>query len=291
MTALSHSEGRRFKSGRTRILPARPPRGKVKYFTILLFSKMLNKTDVAILDFLTRAHAAGKPARVEEVAAALRVTQGLVSQRLRRMEREGFVARTQKAVPEGRIVHYLPLPWASVRWSSPREGAFLQWFSNGEVNWEFPLVSQVQDEAAKTTLYAFLERLRSDGMLDARRGFKPAWSKLKESDQNGLTLVLYGSTARGQARSGADVDLICFHREVRKERIARIQDLAADTSLEAPRPIQLAPVHWDDRKRQLPSQILAALEQDGFVVYDGLRDRPGGARIGIWRMTHGGRRK
>ncbi|MBI2078210.1 MAG: MarR family transcriptional regulator [Euryarchaeota archaeon] len=248
---------------------------------------MLKESDSSILRLLTDAHAAGRPLRVEEVAAALRVTPGFASQRLRRMESEGLVARTQKAVPQGRVVYYLPLPWASVRWSSPKEGMFLEWVSAGEIDWSFPLASQIPDPQARETVHSFLTKLRIDGLLDARKGFKPSWSKLRESDYQGLTIVHFGSTARGKARAGADVDLLCFHSESLRERLRRIEDQATDTTLEGRRPIQLFLVEWQKRTEKVPSWISEAVKTDGIVLYDGLRG-PRRSPVGIWRLVKTG---
>lgn len=245
---------------------------------------MLNKTDQAILLALTQGRAKGQLLRVDDVARTLKVSAGLVSQRLRRMEREGLVARTQKAVPEGRVVHYLPLAWASISWNSPTEGVFREWFSHGELDWDFPLISQVPDSDARTTVRSFLAKLEFDGLLHARHGFKPAWSKLRESDYHGLTLIAYGSTARGKARPGADVDLIGFHREHRQERLKRIEDLAAETSLEGRRSIHLALLDWDQRATKLPPWISDAIESDGKLLFDGLRQSDG-TRVGAWRLV------
>lgn len=248
---------------------------------------MLNETDFGLLRGLVAFQDPDNPSNVESLAAKLGVSPAFISQRLKRLEREGLVERRQKASKAGREVFYLPRPFYAVQWVSPAEGVALAWKTNGEMDWSFPLLSQVPDEPARLTLLALLTTLRDNDLLDAWKK-KSSWRKNAFELFRGFTIILYGSTARGEARPGADVDLLFVHGDAKPEHAERAVDLAAEVSLHAARPMQVKHLNIQ-QFAALPERIVSALKQDAVIVYDGLKTKPRGETRGIWKLLYGGR--
>lgn len=247
---------------------------------------MLNKTDLGLLRALVALQDPAKPLNVDGLAAKLAVSPAFVSQRLKRLEREGLVERRQETSQEGRVVFYLPRSFYAVQWVSRSEGVAQGWTAKGEIDWSFPLVSQVPDGPARTTLTTLLHHLRSEHLLDPWEG--KTWRKGVVERFLGLTIIHYGSTARGEARPGADVDLLFVHGDATPNHAERAADLAAGVSLQAARPIQVKHLNIQ-QLMELPERMWSALKQDGLIVYDGLKTKPGGETRGIWKLVYGGR--
>lgn len=231
---------------------------------------MLSKSDERILGLLVRS-SGDSPLRVDEVARRLGVSTALASRRLKHLAAEGFVDRHQRSVPNGRVVEYVPRPSGLMTWLSPKEKALRSWRIRDEIDWAFPLVSTVPDQGARTSLTRMLGDLRLANLLDAH--VKTAPNKNKISAFQGLTVLLYGSTARGDARQDSDVDILVFHAEDNAPRLEQIRLAVAEASIESPRTIQANYVHWDFKEKQLPPWIHRTVQAEGFIVFDGLRTK------------------
>jgi predicted nucleotidyltransferase len=110
------------------------------------------------------------------------------------------------------------------------------------------------------------------------------------SSSPGLTLVAFGSSARGSAHATSDVDLLVLleGRETSTKAALRaneraVLDAAADASMESPRPLQVKVIHARDFAT-LPKEILGALSQDGLIVHDSAAHSP------LWQIVYGGER-
>lgn len=250
---------------------------------------MLRAPDLRLLQELLKGGNQENPPNVEDVAKRLGVSSAFGSVRLRKLLEEGWVERREVRTATGRTVHYRPLAGLALQWVSPDEGVLLEWLSHGEVDWEFPLASQVPDAQARLSIIAFLRALGNQRLL-----FPSPRPPRGEADRDwpthfGLSVVNYGSTARGSARAGADVDLLVLESEAAEDgSAADIEDLAAEVSLHAPRPIHVAIIGVDE-VGNIPDRIARAVKAEGIVVYDGLRTGPAGTTSGIWRFVHGER--
>lgn len=252
---------------------------------------MLRSPDVSLLHELLKGRNQENPPNVEDVAKRLGVSSAFVSTRLRKLLEEGWVERREIRTTTGRTVHYRPLAGLALQWVSPDEGVVLEWLSHGKVDWEFPLVSQVPDAPARLSIIAFLRALRDRRLLvpSTLEPDDPDSGSPKAFEHLGLTAVHHGSTARGSARAGADVDLIVFESEAQTVHVHPIvEDIAADVSLHAPRPLQVMVLKADEVE-SLPDRIERAVKTDGIVVHDGLKTGPAGSTRGIWRFVHGER--
>lgn len=243
---------------------------------------MLTHQEMALLRILNQSSVPmGSPLNVEQLSRKAKISRGRVSQILGRLARHSLVDRRSLPTRNGRSVYYRPSAWVSVQWSSPAEGVLHEWHGSGEIDWTYPLVSQVPDSDARQTVRMFLERLRMRNLLDA--------PKKGRAEFRGLSLVVYGSSARGQARPGSDVDVVGFFLDDHHKNASMILDIAAEVSLEAPRAVHLMLLHWDRSVVNRARPIVESWQREGLVVHDGLRKAPGGESAGVWRFVMRGR--
>lgn len=249
---------------------------------------MLSKSDFELVAFLTSKQFGKNPITVEGIVRQFGLSQSLASQRLRKLEREGYLERLTVPTPTGRVVHYRPRPRLQVQWISPAEQVALRWTVADEVDWTFPLVSQVPDQAARFTVLALLQRLL-DAHLLLPHTFAPDQRK-STVRHLGLSVIVYGSCARGTARPGSDVDVLSVQAEdpASANMGELVEDIAADVSLSAARPIQLKHLQGDEFVA-LPSSIKGSIQSEGLVVHDGLRSKERGDSRGVWGFVYGGR--
>lgn len=227
---------------------------------------------------------------VGEVAAAIGKSIPYASQSLRKMEARGQVSSRATAIPTGRTVQYTLAPWGEMLWSSASEGVVVHWRARSEIDWQFPLVSQIPDLDGQATTLNVLDQLEKEGALRARHRPGTAVFKRRKDDFLGLTLIVHGSTARGTARKGSDLDLVVFHQDRRPDIQERIHARIDEASLHSPRPVQLAMFHWGGDLEQVPDTLRHSIRESGLIVFDGLRERAHGQTLGFWRIVYGGRR-
>lgn len=250
---------------------------------------MLSRAEFRILQFLARLQhhqAREKSWTAQEVADELGISSSALSQYISKLESRGWARRESWSEGPGRVL-YLANPGISVQWVSPRRRIGLEWDAHHEIDWEFPLVSQVEDPGARRTLKEFIRRIR-------RYDRSPS-----EADEGGdrptpieplrLVLILYGSTARGDAGPEADLDVVAVLDEEDADCADDLQSMAANASLvvsenERHRPVQLITV--TDPEEDLPQHLQEAIRREGLIVHDSTSLRLEGQ---IWGLVHGGR--
>lgn len=235
--------------------------------------------DFALLQRLLKHQDPSDPKGVTDLAEAMEVSAPQLSRRLSDLADRGWVERLEEKTDTGRLVVYRPSSAVSIGWISRHRGVAWSWDSNAEVDWEFPLTSQVPDSGARSTLERYLRRLRRAGLLDLEVSESGGSERI-----HGPLIVAYGSTARGDARPDADVDLLVLLDEGERDRYAeRFDEVAGEVSIETPRPIQLDVAPMED-PRDIPDQIWDALRREGLIVYDGRRHDHE-----LWNAIYGGR--
>ncbi len=256
---------------------------------------MLNDTDFALLKRVWELYRREETLPLSKLVKELGKSPSYLSERLGRLAEEGWLRREHEPTAQGRIANFAPGAGLMVRWVSQDEPVAKQWVCHGEIDWRYPLVSQVPDEQARDTLTALFDQLRQEHLLDPRRiapSERPG-SVEDETNHMGLSIIVYGSCARGHAQPGSDVDLIVVQAEGREREGGewvqdavdvedQVREIVANVGLHTPRSIQVL-VERVDTVPELPPQLLRALANEGLVVYDGLRSKPGGSTRGIWR--------
>ena len=99
------------------------------------------------------------------------------------------------------------------------------------------------------------------------------------------SIVLYGSTARGEAKSDSDVDILVISRDADMTR-DELSEIRADFTYEHSYAFFLSLAHYDreefHRLRELGSPFIGEVVREGEVLYDngtfsGIRE--GSARV------------
>lgn len=202
-----------------------------------------------------------------EIADKLGISNSALSQYIAKLESRGWARREAWREGPGRVL-YLANPGITVQWVSPRRRTTLAWEAQHEINWEFPLVSQVDDTGARRTLQELIRRIR--------RYDRPPTDAGEDSDRPTpveplrLVLILYGSTARGDAGPESDVDVVAVIDEDDANVSTDLEDMAADASLavhdnEQHRPIQFQVV---TDLEKLPNHLQDAVRREGLIVHD-----------------------
>lgn len=248
-----------------------------------------------------------QPMALHEVADAVGVSRPTALRHLDNMRDGGLVA------VEGarRNARYFPREHLWVEWTQRTRPGMRQqegwqrhtWSCDGAIDWRFPLVSRVPDELARQTLWRFFAEAHARGYLtpwllplaqddpypDHRKKSLQRQRYLRNlqdpRDSHGWTFCVYGSTARGDARPGSDIDLMLIgpseHPDLDVPFITEVpfEDLAADMSLGSPRPIQFSSFTLDQFDG-LGSWFRKDMLQHAITVYT---SKPGGDFIEAWR--------
>jgi predicted nucleotidyltransferase len=191
---------------------------------------------------------------------------GLVAH-LKRLVAEGTVEPLPEAGPHR--FRYRAVPRLQVEWIDPTRRFIANWSVAGDFSWRFPLVSRVPDAAARRVLHRFLRE------ADLRGFFHP-WL-LEGGDLSdpslteGLTLVVYGSCARGDAQKKSDLDLLVIEPPKLGMESA-FRSLAAEANLWAERKIDLRIVARDSFFDDLPAQLRTSIIEQGITVFSSFED-------------------
>lgn len=83
---------------------------------------------------------------------------------------------------------------------------------------------------------------------------------------NLLTLILYGSWAKGKAREDSDIDLLAIFEAIDKKLAGKINKISSDIETRHQRDITLLPVKADDfRKEKFP--LFTAAKREGIIIF------------------------
>jgi len=87
-----------------------------------------------------------------------------------------------------------------------------------------------------------------------------------EFGDNFLSLILYGSWAKGKARKDSDIDLLAIFKGVDKNVIKRVNEISSDIEVRSKREVTLLPVRAADfQMERLP--LFTAAKKEGIIVF------------------------
>lgn len=153
-----------------------------------------------------------------ELASIVGVSKPSLLPTLKRLAEAGWVERDEVRLPSGREVYY-SLRGGSIHLElRPEAGVAVAWATQGRVDDQFPLASQVADPATREEVLTALRLLRSK----MKRAF----------EKNELSIVLFGSAARQEMTWKSDIDLLFVVRgdgvgdlaEQIHDRVAEVQE-------------------------------------------------------------------
>lgn len=225
--------------------------------------KTVRPSQDRILDCLLDAT---RPLSLSEIAADVGIGPPAAYRHLQEMVRAGSVTRVEGA---GAQPTYRAAPFAAFSWVDPETRLRMRWTVRDRVDWRFPLVSRVPDEPARR----ILTRLLSDAN---QRGIFHPWlltGSAVPAHPSGITWVVYGSCARGEARPKSDLDLLVLVPPD-LTMLPALQDLLDEANLESSRLLD-ARVVARDRLDELVD-LLGAIRREGITVYSTV---PGGEWI------------
>lgn len=234
----------------------------------------LSSADLALLrTFIELDQQEGGRVLVTRLADQLGISQPSVSRRLQNLMGEGWIERRHVPGGRGQLQQvYGPSKGIAIQWADPDKGVVLDWTSHHEIDWRFPLVAQVLDEGARATLQQYLHRLSGAGLLAGSGDGR---------SEKGPIVIAYGSVVRADARPDADVDIVTVVDKTWREDIReRLDEVAADVSIIAPRPLHLAVTDLDGFEA-LPDPVMRGLRREGLIVFDGW-----GGPHPLWRQIY-----
>lgn len=223
----------------------------------------LSAIQLRILSILAHAGAANG-LTLPSIAEAMQRKPPPVFMHLKEMVHRGLVERVELPRPLGPA--YRARPLLHVTYVDPLQRRVATWQTNEPVSWRFPLVSRVPDAVAQSVLRTFLPQFeeRCWDLLEDR-GAKKSPSLLAPDPEQSMSLVVYGSCARGEARPSSDLDLLLVQPSS-IDATPAAKALVAEANLWATRKIELRTVRRSGFAR-LPPDLQATIRRDGITVY------------------------
>lgn len=245
-----------------------------------------------LLDIL---QAGDEPLPLTTIAARSELAPSTVHRHLDQMGQIGLVERTGRR----KDARYAPRPFVSTFWTAPAQPIRarstrptwlrLEWTHPARVDWRFPLVSRLPDVDAQQTILRLLDEAWKRGILTPwltasqtvefgedvpeRRRDEIRRKLADPAHHEGTTWVVYGSTARGDARTESDIDLLVIlpaeipQNQPQPPLEQNIERLVDDINLGATRSIDLVTVARDALFDDLPTPLRNAILREGSTVF------------------------
>lgn len=236
-------------------------------------AELLTSTREAILRTLLRAGDEG--ASLSQIADSVGIASPTAHKHLEFLIDEGVVEK-----PEGPDApRYLARDFFEATWVDTDHEVLATWKTES-IDWRFPLVTRVPDPPARRILTRFLEEATVRGLFHPwlQAGDLPRPGSVFERDtpsgsqrtvaDYGVTVVVYGSCARGDAGASSDVDVLVIQPPsgMGLDLSEGFEDLAAEANLWADRQIEVK-VTCRDEFFTLPESLQGAIVEEGITVY------------------------
>lgn len=205
-------------------------------------------------------HSVVVPKPLKDIAAEAGMQPPTALVHLRKLEEEGKVHKV--ATAEG--PRYAVQPFLRCEWIDPDHGMHETWQAKG-VDWRFPLVSRVRDEPAQRFLLEWLDRAQARNLLPTPLS---RWEPAKPA-RSMLSIVVYGSCARGDAGAKSDIDIL-VRSDLPKKQADALKALAHEVALKGGRRPDVRIV-THDLKGAGPA-LVEALRHEGRTVFTNLPD-------------------
>ncbi len=208
---------------------------------------------------------ATKPQTLQELGSALDIAPSTLHRQLAAMIEAGLLERQG----ERKQAHYTLLAQTQVRWIGPQRPIPTEkppswhhwhWRTTEPTDWRFPLADRIPDPPARRTMLRFLGEAHARGMLtpwiqfpnsevswEGKQGIRRKTYLKNLADTrlaDALLLAVFGSCARGDARTESDIDLLIIGPPEGDYPWRRVideigfQELAWEIGVGSERPIQ-----------------------------------------------------
>lgn len=179
-----------------------------------------------------------------------------------------------------------------------------QWTGQGPVDWRFPLVSRIPQVDGQRTMQRFLEHCWQRGLLGPlgimqappgeKTSSEPSRRMMERIGQDmdrlrdGLTFIVFGSYARGDARRDSDLDVLVITPpdwaldNGAKRPADRLQDLVDEFNLGSLVPVDLVTRQREHPEEEFPKGLWFAICTEGLTVHT--------TNLGEYIEDFGGRR-
>ena len=194
----------------------------------------LNSAHKRIIELLLRGDRS-----LPELVEGLRRSKPVVLRYCRELESAGILEGRYERTERGRLRVYSLRPFQLLLSVDPGRGATLSFEADTPLDPEFPLLGQVPQRELRSSVKAYLRALLGTGL-------------------EGLTAVLYGSAARGEATRKSDVDLLLVKERWTEADRQKALDAISSASMEADhqaKPLFVTPDGFEDMDPDLRGQI------------------------------------
>lgn len=138
--------------------------------------------------------------RLKEVAQQSHVTPATAYAHLQRLEEAGKAKRIDAHDGPRYVARY----GFQAELIDPEAGVHERWRSTVPIDWRFPLVSRVPDAEAAHFLYRWLDAAAERDLLPCLQAYRT------RQEVPFVSILVYGSCARGDAREGSDIDILLW---------------------------------------------------------------------------------
>lgn len=247
-----------------------------------------------VFDFLLGR---AKSATLHEIVEGTQVPPSSAHRILNALVREGRVERfgrqqTATYSPRERFSAQSTIRYSGNRLGERHEWLHFEWTVHDGVDWRFPLVTRVRDSRARATLSRLLNALWEQGeftpwLTAGDIGSSPEFSDSEKArisklvrdprHYEGVTFVVFGSCARGDARKDSDIDLLVLTPPDIKENEPlhpherNIRHVIDTINLGSSRSIDVLFATREDFWGRMPPGLQTAILADGITIYSTVR--------------------
>ncbi|MFP4046022.1 MAG: nucleotidyltransferase domain-containing protein [Candidatus Aenigmatarchaeota archaeon] len=195
-----------------------------------------------------------------ELSERIGISKQALHKHLKPMKKEGIVEERSVKNEGGKIKKYRIGNYSEVL-SIDRRGFALEYEAKSPVNFRFPLLNQIPQEEYRTQVLSYLKKI--------------------VQEEKRVTVIVFGSVARGEATWKSDIDALLLSDRWNEEEKERIKDKISDVAMDESVDCSFNP-HFKTRKEMdKEEKIVQEIKKDGLIVYTNESD------VKIWKEMKG----
>ena len=183
-----------------------------------------------------------------EISKSLKVKKPTALKYLNQMEDEGLVTAQFDVTEIGREKRYSLNPFSFVISAEPKEKVLLYFVSDEHMHLSYPLIGQIKQKDFRCSIEIYLKSVVSK-------------AKLKN-----LTIIIFGSVARGEAVEKSDIDILFLSDKWVRSAEGKIMNALSEAVIEAE--IQAKPIFWTyEEFNNRDDYFTKQIRKDGLILY------------------------